>query len=256
MNNDELFITQHLGLGDAIICQSIVKTYAKKYNKVLIPCFDIYQQSIKKIYQNTLNVELFIIKFDGDIASTRSYKVIHELIEKYKNNALKIGFFSPIYNNICNKFKTLNSTFYIPAKIPQQMQWQLPVIQRDKKQQMQLFKRYNVIENEYILIIQDVKRLNQNRNPMIINRQYIGDKSLPQINLQKFSNNVFDNCYLIQNAKQLHLYDSVFTHVVDQCCVVQSKKCFNHKYIRPQQKRLPGVYKYEFINITNREPKC
>jgi|GEM_PF-4925021 hypothetical protein len=38
MNLDKpLFITQHLGLGDAIICQAIVKTYARQYCQIDLP---------------------------------------------------------------------------------------------------------------------------------------------------------------------------------------------------------------------------
>jgi len=41
--NKNIFITQHLGLGDAIICQAIVKTYADSYFQVDIPIDKKYE---------------------------------------------------------------------------------------------------------------------------------------------------------------------------------------------------------------------
>jgi len=46
----EIFITQHLGLGDAIICQAIVKLYSERYDKLYIPVDKRYTESISKIY--------------------------------------------------------------------------------------------------------------------------------------------------------------------------------------------------------------
>lgn len=49
-NMTELFITQHLGLGDAIICQAIVKLYSERYDRLHIPVDKRYTESISKIY--------------------------------------------------------------------------------------------------------------------------------------------------------------------------------------------------------------
>ncbi len=155
--NKNIFITQHLGLGDAIICQAIVKTYADSYFQVDIPIDKKYEQSIYQIYKKYDNVNF--IKFNNK--NNKGYEQIQLFANNYLGDVLKIGLFSPIYNNVLNKYKTLNSTFYIPAKLPLSLQWKIPVLsQRNKKRQIQLFKQYNVQENHYILIIQDKTRKN------------------------------------------------------------------------------------------------
>lgn len=246
MNLDKpLFITQHLGLGDAIICQAIVKTYARQYCQIDLPIDFRFEQSISMIYRQYSDINF--IKLNNE--NNQGYKQISLMINNYQN-VLRIGFFSPLYNNIINKYKTLNSTFYIPARLPLETQWKIPVLsQRNKDRQIQLFKQYNIQEKQYVLIIQDENRYNQNGKRMILDRRYIVNDELPIVVLQYKSDNIFDNCYLLQNAKQIHTYDTAMTTVIDQCCEINPEIVYVHKYIRPQQKRARTVYKHNYNQI-------
>lgn len=241
----KLFITQHLGLGDAIICQSIIKLYSQKYDEIIIPIDFRFKQSISKIYQNYKNVTLL------ELSHTNGYSQIKSIAEtQYKNNSLLIGLFSPAYFYIVNKFKTLNSTFYIPAKVKLEKQWEIPVITRNLERELELFKMYHVKQRQYVLIIQDSKRLNEQRRPMTIKREFIDNTDISIVKFQVKTNNIFDNCYLLQNAREIHTYDTSITHVLDQCCTLNGDiKVFNHKYIRPQQKRVVNQYKHSFNDI-------
>lgn len=245
-----LYVAQHLGLGDSIICQAIVKTYSKKYEQVVIPIYNVptYIQSISQIYQGYSNVQFDLISYNGTVESQESYKEVYENTLLFDGDVLRLGFFSSHYYNHVNS--PLNHIFYYPAKLNPKIQWEYPVIKRNLKRQKNLFDKYGVQKDNYVLIIENKNRRNQAGKPMVINRKYIQRKTLPFVQLQNYSNNVFDNCTLIENAAEVHLYDTVFSHILDQCCNMPSQiKCFLHKYVRPEQKISKNNYQYPFIQI-------
>ena len=51
-----LFISHHLGLGDHIICNSIYREYANKYNWVYIPVFQNYLLVIRDMLKDVTNI--------------------------------------------------------------------------------------------------------------------------------------------------------------------------------------------------------
>ncbi len=85
---------------------------------------------------------------------------------------------------------------------------------------------------------------------MTIKREFIDNTDISIVKFQVKTNNIFDNCYLLQNAREIHTYDTSITHVLDQCCTLNEDiKVFNHKYVRPQQKRVVNQYKHSFNDI-------
>ena len=74
---------------------------------------------------------------------------------------------------------------------------------------MEIFNKFNVHE-DYIFLHEDV-----NRN-YIIDRNYIINKDLRIISpIEGLTDNIFDYCYLLENAKEVHCIDSSFRLLAD-----------------------------------------
>jgi hypothetical protein len=54
----ELYIWHHMGLGDYITCNGIVRFYAKQYNKIYLFVKKRYEENIKYLYRDLSNLEL------------------------------------------------------------------------------------------------------------------------------------------------------------------------------------------------------
>lgn len=252
MVTKNLYITQHLGLGDMIICQAIVKIYTRQYQIVHIPVYNIYLNQAKRIYEDYPKVQFHIIQFYGNVDDPERYQFILQYLKLYEGDIIRIGGkFAENANNIIAATHCLNDLFYIPAKIQKAKQWQIQVVKRNLDKELKNFNSYKVNLNQYIIIIQDRRRKTIDNKLMIINRGLINNVyNYPIISIQKVSS-IFDLCYLLENAYQIHTIDTSLTVLIDQCCNLDCNKVYIHKYVRSQQRITQTIYKGDFNLIWN-----
>jgi hypothetical protein len=186
----EIYIYHHLGLGDHIICNAIVRNYANKYDKIYLFVKQHNYESVKFMYKDLHNIN-FLIGDDNFAEKT----ILN------KKNIIKIGF-DKLNRNI--KF---DKSFYNQLGLNFNKRWEDFYFERNLEKELDLFKLYSVEENNYIFLHDDYDR---NFKIPIIN------KSIQIINpKKKLTNNIFDYCYLIENAKEIHCIDSSFKILAD-----------------------------------------
>lgn len=78
---NDLYIYHHLGLGDHIVCNAIIRNYAKEYDKIYLFIYPHNLESVSFMYRDLKNIE-FIQVYDQEV----------ERIIINKTNVLKIGF--------------------------------------------------------------------------------------------------------------------------------------------------------------------
>lgn len=106
----------------------------------------------------------------------------------------------------------------------------------------ELFKTFGIIENNYVLIHDDTNRTFEIDNEVVVN------KDIPIIRPNRtLTNNIFDYCYLIENAKELHCIDSTFKLIADSINI-KSKFLFYHLN-RNQDYNLYSSSKYDWIEV-------
>lgn len=193
----ELYIYHNLGLGDHIICNSIVRHYAKLYDKIYLFVKNHNYISVKFMYQDLDNI-VFIV---GQVYSDGIDTFVLPYIEKYQDKILRIG-----YKDIGLSF---DEYFYYSNGISFEKRWSDFYVDRNPYSEMEIFNKFNVHE-DYIFLHEDV-----NRN-YIIDRNNIINKDLRIISpIEGLTDNIFDYCYLLENAKEVHCIDSSFRLLAD-----------------------------------------
>jgi hypothetical protein len=192
----ELIIYHHLGLGDHIICNGLVREIIKKnqfeFYKLIVKKHNL--PSVKFMYEDVKNLSFFIVNDDSQA---------DQIIINNNIPCIKVGFKSPPENI------TWDQLFYIEAGIDFNKRWESFYIKRNKESEEDLFNKLNPNKEDYVLI--------HNKGSDGIDRikyKLIDDK-IKKIFVEKHTNIMFDYRKLIENAKEIHCISSSFKDFVD-----------------------------------------
>lgn len=203
----ELYIYHHLGLGDHILCNAIVRNCAKQYDKIYLFVKPHNYNNVSFMYRDLTNIEY--IQGEDNLAR-------NIIIDK--PNVLKVGF-----EKLDTKYYKFDESFYRGIDMDFKKRWSDFYIQRDLKKEKQAFDSLNIKENEYIFIQEDSSR------GFLIDRNRI-TSTFPIIS-SELPIDFFDFCYIIENAKEVHLMESSFKCLIENLDTI---KCtlFFHNYVR------------------------
>ena len=224
---NEIAIWHHLGMGDMVTCNAIVRNYAKKYDKVYLFTKRVCYPSTKFLYRDLKNVELVVggkNVFDDSWADR--WLQWHPAIK-----LLKIGF------NYLTTHPHLNfdQAFYQQAGIPFQKKFDDFYVERDMNREEELLKRLNPTGEPYVFVHQDKLR------DYVMNLDHIKNKELKVIEptpkyLDKGTYHddidlIFDYMKLIENAEEVHVMESSFKCLIDGF-IKDKPNVFYHRYMR------------------------
>jgi len=204
------YLYHHLGLGDHIICNGMVREYYKKYNDLTL--------FVKK--HNLISVSfMFRDLFDLQYHSVNSDNEVIEFMLRLNSQ----NFISHICPYAIENEKTMDETFYKHANMPYSNRWDSFKIIRDNDREKMLFNYLNLKEQKYIFVHDDNAR-NFNINLNLIS------SDLPIIKPnKKLTDNIFDYCYIIENANEIHCMDSCFRILIEH---LNTDRLFYHSYAR------------------------
>jgi|694.fasta_scaffold05902_15 hypothetical protein len=205
-------IYHHLGLGDHIICNGLVRR--------LIPNNETFGLFVKK--HNIKSVEfmfkdlnnLTMVPIDGD----------HNVSEFNSDNIIPIG-----HNKLGSTMNQFNcywdEAFYRQMNINFTERWNSFFYKRDFIKEKKLHNELNP-KNEDFVLIHKADSANVDR----IDYSKISEK-YKKIFVEK-SETIFDYGLLIAKAKEVHCIDSSFKHLVDS--IPTMGKLFYHKNYKPR----------------------
>lgn len=195
------YIYPHLGLGDQIICNAIVRNIAKKFNDrtVILFCKPHHYTCMQFMYRDIDN--LLIIKADDN--------EVHEQIDSYsESDKVYIGHHN--LNTYLQCSKSFDEAFYNQVGLSFNRRWSDFKVIRDYSSEEDLFKQSNLTKNNYVFIHEDPTR------HLLIDRKHIFNKDLPIfIPTQDTTNNIFDYLTILENAAEIHCMDSCFRLMAD-----------------------------------------
>lgn len=216
----KITILTHQGLGDLILCNAIIRNYAKEYDFVYVIAPENNHKTIQYMYRDLKNVEVIYIDWGEIIRNYYSNDKMQVLLSKYDiydSNFLKIGFVS---------FKDINyfdEFFYNQIGLDFEKRWKDFYFERDNENELKLFNSLGLNEENYILV-------NNQSSIGILNipiDSYIKNKDKKIIFTSQITNNIFDWCYVIENALEIHTICSAFKHLMDS---LDLSKCDNLVY--------------------------
>lgn len=187
---DNVYLHHHLGLGDHIICNGLVRYLLKNsIRNVILPTKKHNIESVDYMYRDLPTVKIDpVIK---DECAVKKYK-------KYKN-VLRIGFENIQGNN-------WEKSFYDQVNINYNYRFNSFFIYRDKERENNFIKNFNIKE-KYAFVCFTSSTSSNNIKP---------DTDLPVIYLEKITNNLFDWLPIIFNASEVHTIDTSIFQLIKQ----------------------------------------
>jgi len=211
---NSVYIYHHLGLGDHIIANGMVRTIAKKYDKVYLFCKPHNFPNVSFMYRDLPNLK---------IIAMNDFEIQAFMTISPNNNYIIAGHapFWKIYSSPNNTLQ-LDEIFYQLAGVPIENKWKEFFVKRDIQREKEVFKQLGLREGEkYIFVHDDPQRKITRINSPV-------SKIIKPSN-KEFS--LFDFLYTIENAQEIHCINSSFFCLID-CIGIKKDTMILYEYVR------------------------
>jgi hypothetical protein len=224
------YIYHHLGLGDHIICNGLVRSLIKDSEKYSMFVKPHNRKTVEFMYKDLTNLSFI----EGDDSFVNNFLKDNNVTPE---NIIVAGF----YNH--PKSNQFDDSFYLQNNLPFTDRWEKFKVIRDLEKEMELFSKFNVKENEYVFIHDDSSR------GFIIDEKNVVNKNLKIIRpVAGYTNNVFDYCYLMQNSLESHFIDSSFRLIFDSL-KLRNTNLFYHLRLMNGTIKDVNTYSQSFLNF-------
>jgi len=191
----------HLGLGDHIICNGLVRTLAKDMPLSLV-CKHHNFHNIKLMYSNNTNINIVSVYNDEEARILGS-----------NHNYIRLGVgLNP--NFIPGMEQSWDKVFYDQANINFENSWKFFDYVKPETQNP-------VPQESYVLLC--------NKGSDNIDRIDYRFVDIKLLKIYSDKGNFFENVDLIQNASEIHCINSSFIHFIDRIDISEKIKLFYHK---------------------------
>jgi hypothetical protein len=203
------YIFHHLGLGDHIICNGMVRHFKEVYGEVTVFCKPQYFQNVEYMYRDDNKINVLQI---GE----------HSDIEEYiKKNNLKDDTIIVWYRE--KKGKSFDECFYDLVNIPFEYRFTKFNFVRNQKKEEEVYNELNPSGQPYIYVHDDLSRgYGIDRNKIVSNLNIIE-------NNEKFL--LFDMLKIIENAEEIHVMQTSMKELISSY-FLDKPKIFLHWYVR------------------------
>lgn len=200
-----LFIRLHLGLGDSIICNALVRHFTQ-WQVVIVPCKEHNLASVQFMFRDNPNIVVVPVKDDAEA---------DKLCNKHQWS-LKLGMFGDNFS-----FKDWDAIFYAQAGVPFDRRWTGFYCRREPSSEIRPPHK-----GPFAFVHEDVNR-----------KMVIDDALLPQIPLvvAERQSTIFAYTACIEEADEIHCIDSAYLSLVESI-PTRAKRLVLHRYARPNSK--------------------
>lgn len=200
------YVYHHLGLGDHIICNGLVRHFAKKFDKLSLFCKPHNYENVSYMYRDNKNIIVLPIGEDLDVI-----KYINK--NNIDKNTIRVGFEKI---NDCGT-KTFDECFYTSIGLPFDIRFNEFYLERNVELENNIFNTLNPNNEKYIFIHGSIDK-NKIRKDLKIIPNPIEYK-------------IFDLLTLIENAEEIHLMESSIKCLINSV-QINKPKIFYHNYVR------------------------
>lgn len=212
---NSVYIYHHLGLGDHIISNGLVRSIYEKYNRTFLFSKPKNFLNIKRMFKDLDNLK--IIPFE-DIQ-------VRQFMEISPDNNYVIAGHDEFWKILKNPGNTLkiDEIFYKLAEVPIKNKWDKFYIERAPEIEKEVLKYHGIKDgDEFIFLHDDSERKIK--------------KNIPAKKIIKPSMNfsLFDYMLLIEKAAEIHCINSAFFCLIDSSQIrdKKDKNLYLHEYAR------------------------
>lgn len=228
------YIFHHLGLGDHIICNGMVRHFHKKNGFIKLFCYEHNLKNVSYMYRDLENFELISIRNDEEADS-----IINTLCPSSK--IIKIGFekLSEFTDRI------FDEAFYAIAGLDYSVKTDSFYLERELEVEKEILSKMNPTGEKYVFIHDDIHRgykIDESKISSPYKKIY-NDNSIP----------LFHCISLIENAEEVHVMQSSIKDLIN-CFKFEKPKFFLHEYVRDLPYELMDTKGYnKFTNLKKNE---
>lgn len=226
------YIHHHLGLGDHIICNGMVRYMQKKYIEVSVFSYHHNFDNVNLMYSDNENITVIPISSDSEVD-------VYCMKNNIKSeNIIKVGFSE--LSNYLPQIK-FDEAFYKIAGVDFSERFESFFIPRNINREMEVYNELNPNGEPFIFLHEDKTRgffLDRNKIPS-------GYKIIEN----DIKYNIFDLLHLFENADEIHLMQSSIKDLINSY-VLNKPKIVLHNYVRQYGEELNSVGLNK-INIIN-----
>ena len=217
----EIQIYHHLGLGDHIICNGLVRHICKTHDKVYCFVKTHYMNCISFMYRDESKIELIGVSDDCEVPS----KVRREIA------FIKVGF-----ERLDGSPDNFDESFYKQVGLEFRSRWDNFFIERDYRKESELLQKLNPDNVRFIFVHDDPSRgllidFSLLRQDLKIIRA--SDYSPSGSRAEEFREYTFFHWIAsLENAQEIHCMDSSFKCLVESLPTLQHTQLFFHRYVK------------------------
>jgi hypothetical protein len=211
-----LFIHHHLGMGDHIICNGMIRTLLNDSES----CTDVYVFSkesnakrVSRMFEDDSRIHVVSIPTDQDEFT---------FVDKFGVRIMRCGFGDISKLQYLGLAKTFDEALYVSAGVPYENRWSAFYIRRDPAQEKIVLDKLNPTGEAFMFVHDDPSRgisfTPSNSNGLKIIRN-------------DPSEDIFNMCLLLENAAEIHCMESSFRCLIEHLPLI---KCplFLHTGVR------------------------
>jgi hypothetical protein len=208
------YIHHHLGLGDHIICNGMVRHFCKYNDNIVLFCYSHYLENVSYMYSDLDNLEIFTFDTEQEIFNFTE-----------RNRAVKTNLIKPGFDNLdsCLDKMTFDEAFYYLAGLDFKIRFDEFCIPRDLEREKKVCETLNPDGEKYIFVLDDPQR------GYNIDMNKVTDEYKIIRNDYRFL--MFDYITLLENAEEIHMMQTGFLDLVN-CYKMDKPKIYRHNYVR------------------------
>jgi len=206
-----IYIYHHLGLGDHIVCNGLVRYLYEKYSHVILFCYHHNLKNLQYMYRDLKNLTLYPMNSDNEI---------NNFINTNGISVYKIGFekMGQFYND-----NTFDKAFYDIAGLEFNVRYDKFFLLRNVERENMVYHELNPNNEKYIFVHDDPSR-GFSINP----EKHRGDLKIIK-NDKRF--NIFEMMKIYENAEEIHFMESSISALLNSY-EIKNVKLFLHRYVR------------------------
>lgn len=219
----EAFFMPHLGLGDHIICNAIMRKLRESYDVVHMPVKKHNLQNVRDMFKDDKGIEL--ISVDGDAEAIRYCNMFKQHVEKI----VGVGIYGQDFLKDSSSF---DESFYKQVEMEHNDRWGMFSYARDMEQEEKLFDSVDLPE-KYIFVHDDKSRNYEIEDSTLTEGLYIFRPK------HKFGTDckttLFHYGKIIERATEVHCIDSSFACYIEHLDCSGVDKMVLHRYIKQER---------------------
>jgi hypothetical protein len=224
----EKYIYHHLGLGDHLVCHGLVRELTKdKNNTYTLFVYEHNKESVAFMFKDIGNLKFISVNSDNDVYSFLSSNNISD------SNIHSAGI---VWKSNWGNGKSFEECFYNQNNLNLNLKWDNFKVNRDYHKELELFNKLGIDRNSDYIFVHEDERFKLDYSKINTDLKKI-------IPVKGLTNNIFDYCGIIENAKEVHVLESSFCFMIDLLNL--NSYVYAHRYPRWQNEF--GIPKYKNI---------